>query len=67
MAVAPISEVRKGLLYLLTEMPKEKIVMGMPLYGYDWAHPWKYGNPWAKILSPQAAVQLAARKGGYPI
>jgi spore germination protein len=62
MAVAPISEVRKVIQYALTEMPSEKIVMGMPLYAYDWTLPFVKGS-WAKTISPQAAIQLAARYG----
>ncbi|MCQ6282102.1 LysM peptidoglycan-binding domain-containing protein [Bacillus sp. EB600] len=62
MAVAPISEVRKVIEYALTEMPNRKIMMGMPLYGYDWTLPFVKGT-WAPTLSPQAAVQLAIRKG----
>lgn len=61
MAVAPISEVRKVIQYALTEMPNSKVVMGMPLYGYDWTLPFVKGGAWAKTLSPQAAVQLAAK------
>jgi spore germination protein len=63
MAVAPISEVRKVIEYALTEIPNEKIMMGMPLYGYDWTLPYVKGGTWAKSLSPQAAVQLAVRNG----
>lgn len=63
MAVAPISEVRKVLQYALTEIPKEKLVMGAPLYGYDWTLPYVQGGAWAKTLSPQAAIGLAAQYG----
>jgi spore germination protein len=63
MAVAPISEVRKVIEYALTEIPNQKIMMGMPLYGYDWTLPYVKGGGWAKSLSPQAAVQLAIRYG----
>jgi spore germination protein len=62
MAVAPISEVRKVIEYALTEIPNNKIMMGMPLYGYDWTLPYVKGGGWAKSLSPQAAVQLAIQK-----
>lgn len=35
MAVAPIPQVRKVLEYGLTQIPSDKILMGIPNYGYD--------------------------------
>lgn len=37
MAVAPLPSVRRVLDYGVTAIPPEKIYMGMPNYGYDWA------------------------------
>lgn len=59
MAVAPLHQVRAVLNYALTEMPPERILMGMPLYGYDWTLPYVAGGPPARVLSPQEAVRLA--------
>ncbi|MGD6818860.1 glycosyl hydrolase family 18 protein [Metabacillus sp. 84] len=63
MAVSPIHQVKKVIDYALTEIPKEKIVMGAPLYGYDWVLPYKKGNPYAKRVAPQEAADLAVAKG----
>ena len=62
MAVSPIGPVRKVLEYALTEISPEKILMGQNLYGYDWTLPFKPGNPFAKALSPQQAIQLAKER-----
>ncbi|MBS4172252.1 LysM peptidoglycan-binding domain-containing protein [Bacillus sp. FJAT-49736] len=62
MAVAPISQVRKVLDYAITVIPRNKIVMGVPLYGYDWKIPWKQGTL-AKIVSPREAVNIAGKYG----
>jgi spore germination protein len=59
MAVSPLNQVRAVLNYALTEMPSERILMGMPLYGYDWTLPYVSGGPWARAISPQAAIELA--------
>lgn len=61
--VAPINEVRKVLNYAVSVMPPKKILMGMPMYGYDWTLPYTPGGQYAKALSPQAAVELAAKHG----
>ncbi len=61
MAVSPIGPVRDVLAYALTEMPASKIVMGQNLYGYDWTLPYRPGNPFARVVSPQEAIRLAAR------
>lgn len=61
-AVAPINEVRKVLDYAVTEIPSEKILMGMPNYGYDWTLPFVEGSA-AKTITNTEAVNLAARVG----
>ncbi|MHB9095965.1 MAG: LysM peptidoglycan-binding domain-containing protein [Eubacteriales bacterium] len=66
MAVAPINQVRKVIEYAVTVIPPIKILMGMPLYGYDWKLPFVPNpNPsqWARRVSPQGAISLAARYG----
>jgi spore germination protein len=60
MAVSPIGPVRQVLKYAITEMPSNKILMGQNLYGYDWTLPFVKGSV-AKAVSPQQAIQLAAR------
>ncbi|WP_246097071.1 glycosyl hydrolase family 18 protein [Psychrobacillus soli] len=62
MAVSPIGPVRKVLEYAVTEIEPNKIMMGQNLYGYDWTLPYKQGNPIAKALSPQQAIQLAKNR-----
>lgn len=61
MAVAPIPQVRAVLDYAVTVIPRDKIVMGAPLYGYDWTLPYVAGGEFARTLSPQAAVEQAGR------
>ena len=39
MAVAPINQVRRVVDYALTEIPAEKMNLGIPNYGYDWPLP----------------------------
>lgn len=62
-AVAPLNEVNKVLTYALSVIPAQKIVMGMPLYGYDWTLPYVQGAKWAPTVSPQAAVNRANQYG----
>ncbi len=62
MPVSPIGPVRKVLEYALSEMPASKIMMGQNMYGYDWTLPYVAGGPFAKALSPQAAIDLARRE-----
>ena len=59
MAVAPLSEVKKVLTYAVTAIPPEKLLMGMPNYGYDWLLPYESGTP-ADILSINGAILRAA-------
>lgn len=63
MAVAPIEQVRKVLDYAVSVIPREKIVMGAPLYGYDWVLPYRKGGTPAKRIGPQEAAELAESKG----
>lgn len=59
MAVAPINKVREVLDYAITEIPSEKIDMGIPNYGYDWALPFIRGESMADSISNVEAVQIA--------
>lgn len=60
MAVAPIRNVRQVLDYAMTEMPGEKVYLGIPNYGYDWTLPFRPGSKATSISNPYA-VELAAR------
>ena len=42
MAVSPLNQVRRVLNYAVTAIPPEKILMGMPNYGYDWMLPYRH-------------------------
>jgi spore germination protein len=61
MAVAPVSQVRRVLDYAVTAIPRHKIMMGAPLYGYDWTLPYVKGGKYAKALGIQEALDLARR------
>lgn len=61
MAVAPVPNVRQVVEYALTEIPAEKIWLGVPNYGYDWPLPYVRGLTRATSLSSQQAVALARR------
>lgn len=63
LAVAPVPSVRAVLDYAVTEIPREKIFMGIPTYGYDWPLPFERGVTMARSLSPVEAVDLARRYG----
>jgi spore germination protein len=60
MAVSPIGPVREVIEYALTEMPASKIMMGQNLYGYDWTLPFVPGGEYARAVSPQRAIEIAA-------
>lgn len=62
MAVSPVNEIRKVLNYAVTAIPREKILMGVPNYGYDWTLPYAKGSR-AVTLSNTGAVDLARREG----
>lgn len=58
-AIAPAPEISKVLDYAITKIPRNKIMMGFPLYGYDWTVPYKKGNKPAKLVSPHEASKIA--------
>lgn len=62
MAVAPYTEVKRVLSYAVSEIPSEKILMGMPNYGYDWTLPFEEGRP-ARVLTINGAERLAYETG----
>lgn len=63
MAVAPIDKVRQVLDYAVTEIPPEKIFMGIPNYGYDWPLPYERGVTVATVIGNIEAVQIALANG----
>ena len=63
MAVAPINKVREVIEYAVTEIPKEKISMGIPNYGYDWSLPYERGVTRARTIGNVEAVRIAVNYG----
>lgn len=63
MAVAPLPQVRQVLDYAVSAIPREKLLLGMSAYGYDWVLPFRQGETRAQSLSPQQALALARQYG----
>ena len=63
MAVAPLNMVRRVVEYAVTEIPVEKINLGIPNYGYDWPLPFVRGSTVATTIGNVEAVQIAVQNG----
>lgn len=63
MAVSPINQVKRVLDYGVSVIPPEKILMGMPNYGYDWQLPFVQGQSKAKKISITEAEEIAKQYG----
>lgn len=63
MAVAPLNSVRQVVDYGISEIPANKILMGIPNYGYDWSLPFVRGTTAATPLGNQEAIALAQSVG----
>lgn len=59
-AISPVTEVRKVLDYAVTQIPREKLMMGISTYGRDWRLPFIAGQTRARTISEQQAIDLAA-------
>lgn len=63
MAVAPVNKVREVVEYAVTEIPREKIDLGIPNYGYDWTLPFVQGTSRARSIGNVEAVRIAVENG----
>lgn len=63
LAVAPINKVKEVVNYAVTEIPAQKILMGMPNYGYVWGLPFIQGRTQASSIGNQQALFIARRYG----
>jgi spore germination protein len=61
MAVAPIDQVRKVVEYGVSEIDVNKIMLGIPNYGYDWILPFVRGTTEATIIGNNEAIEIAAK------
>lgn len=63
MAVAPINKVEQVVRFAVSQIPPEKIFMGIPNYGYDWTLPYIKGQSRARSLGNVQAVEQAVQVG----
>ncbi len=63
MAIAPIGPVTDVVEFAITRIPREKILLGIPTYGYNWPLPWIKGQTRAVSVSNPQAIALARTYG----
>ena len=62
LAVAPLNQVRRVVDYALSEIPPEKLMLGIPNYGYDFTLPYVKDLSEARVISNTEALELAKEK-----
>ncbi|OIJ19307.1 hypothetical protein BKP45_14225 [Anaerobacillus alkalidiazotrophicus] len=62
-AVSPLPTMRAVLDYATSVIPNDKIMLGLPLYGYDWQLPFDPTVDFAETIGPREAVNLAREVG----
>ena len=62
-AVAPVGNVERVVKYAITEIPPDRILLGIPNYGYDWQLPYVSGITAAEGISNETAVSRAREVG----
>ena len=62
-AVAPLNKVRQVVEYALTEIPPEKVILGLANYAYDWTLPFVKGDSAALTVGNVEAARIAAENG----
>ena len=63
MAAAPLDIVRQVVEYAVTKIPAEKLILGIPNYGYDWVLPYERGITRARMVGDREAEEIAAENG----
>ena len=63
MAVSPLPKVQETLSYAVTRIPRQKLLMGIPNYGYNWPLPFEEGKTRARSVSNEEAIALARQAG----
>ncbi|USL44109.1 glycosyl hydrolase family 18 protein [Priestia megaterium] len=58
--VVPITEVKRTIEFAIKSVPRRKLIIGVPLYGYNWSIPYKPGTV-ASAISNQDAIKTAMR------
>lgn len=62
LAVAPLPNVERVMNFAVEEIPRAKLLMGLPNYGYDWTLPYEQGVP-ARSIGNYEAIALARKYG----
>lgn len=60
--IAPLNKVRKTLDMILKELPENKIMLGIPNFGYDWELPYEEGITKAKTIGNMEALGVAIER-----
>lgn len=63
MAVAPLDKVREVVEYAISRIPSDKLILGIPNYGYDWMLPYERGITRARTIGCEEAVNIAVENG----
>ena len=63
MPVMPLGEVEKNLLWLSSGVPKGKVVLNLPMYGFNWIVPKKITSGPGMAISHKHAIELARSAG----